>query len=118
MNMRSFAERVGLSPHTLRYYEKIGLLSNVQRNTSGHRDYSQKDIDWITFVKRLKETGMPLSEIQGYAQLRALGADTAQQRQQLLERHKKSLQAHIELQQSHLAALETKINLYKDNKVT
>ncbi|NVJ57594.1 MAG: MerR family transcriptional regulator [Vibrionaceae bacterium] len=117
MNMREFSGMVELSSHTLRYYEKIGLLKNVQRNSSGHRVYTQKDLDWVSFIKRLKETGMPLENILQYAALREKGAKTTSERQQLLESHQQCLKAHIEQQWQHLLALEEKINLYKDGKV-
>ncbi len=117
MNMREFSGMVELSSHTLRYYEKIGLLKNVQRNSSGHRVYTQKDLDWVSFIKRLKETGMPLDNILQYAALREKGAKTTSERQQLLESHQQCLKAHIEHQQQHVLALEEKINLYKDGKV-
>ena len=55
MNIKEFSNLVGLSAHTLRYYEKIGLLKNVQRTSSGHRAYTSKDQKWIEFVVRLKE---------------------------------------------------------------
>ncbi|WP_259395299.1 MerR family transcriptional regulator [Shewanella sp. SR43-8] len=118
MNMKAFSTLAGLSSYTLRYYEKVGLLNKIQRNSSGHRVYTAKDLAWITFIKRLKDTGMPLVKIQEYAQLRALGQSTVLDRQQLLEHHKDQLQAHIERQQQHLLALENKINLYKANKVS
>ena len=118
MNMREFSKLAGLSPYTLRYYEKIGLLQHVHRNSSGHRDYTNKDLQWVEFVTRLKDTGMPLAEIQQYATLRERGTSTVLARQTLLEQHKDNLKAHIELQQQHLAVLEDKINLYKANKVS
>ncbi|RKF18131.1 MerR family transcriptional regulator [Alginatibacterium sediminis] len=118
MNMSEFSSLVKISSHTLRYYEKIGLLKNVQRNSSRHREYSNKDLNWISFVKRLKDTGMPLSEIKSYADLRELGPSTLQQRQELLELHQRQLEAHIKLQQLYLLQLETKINLYKQGKVS
>ncbi|MCG9630362.1 MerR family transcriptional regulator [Vibrio sp. Isolate30] len=117
MNIKEFSNLVGLSAHTLRYYEKIGLLKNVQRTSSGHRAYTLKDLKWIEFVVRLKETAMPLEEILKYASLREQGASTVLQRQVLLEKHQQNLEAHIEQQQSHLAALENKIDLYKNGKV-
>lgn len=81
MNIKAFAQAVGLSSYTLRYYEKIGLLKAVQRNTSGHRIYCHKDLEWIHFVVRLKETGMKLEKIKEYARLREQGFSTLQQRQ-------------------------------------
>ncbi|GAA0404663.1 MerR family transcriptional regulator [Cocleimonas flava] len=117
MNMKEFSSLVGLSSYTLRYYEKIGLLKNVQRNSSGHRVYTSKDLRWIEFVKRLKDTAMPLEEIQEYARLREAGSSSVLQRQALLEKHKRNLIDHITQQQSHLADLEDKIDLYKKGKV-
>lgn len=118
MNIKQFSQLVGLSAYTLRYYEKIGLLKHIHRNSSGHRVYSIKDISWITFVIRLKETGMPLDEILEYARLREQGVDTVLQRQLLLEKHQKNLRQHIEQQQKHLHALNDKIKLYKNGQVT
>ncbi|PKG57489.1 MULTISPECIES: MerR family transcriptional regulator [unclassified Shewanella] len=118
MNMKEFSNIVGLSPHTLRYYEKIGLLKNVHRNTSGHRAYTSRNIEWVSFVNRLKETGMPLANIIEYATLRELGSNTALERQMLLEQHQESLKIHIQQQQKHLAALAHKISQYKEGKVS
>lgn len=117
MQMKEFSSLVDLSSYTLRYYEKIGLLKNVKRNSSGHRTYTSKDLRWIEFVKRLKDTGMPLDEILEYARLREMGSSSVFQRQALLEQHKENLSAYIAQQQSHLAALDEKINLYKNGKV-
>ncbi|MBJ7539675.1 MerR family transcriptional regulator [Marinomonas transparens] len=117
MNMQAFSKQVGLSAYTLRYYEKIGLLKNIRRNASGHRSYSNKDREWVGFIVRLKETGMPLENILQYAELREIGKGTLVERQQLLEQHQAYLTRHIALQLSHLEALESKINWYKSNKM-
>jgi DNA-binding transcriptional MerR regulator len=117
MNIKKFSELSGLSADTLRYYEKIALLKNIHRNVSGHRVYSNKDLDWINFVIRLKDTGMPIKEILEYAKLRELGANTLLARQTLLENHRTKLNDHIESQLNHLAALEQKITLYELGKV-
>ncbi|MFH0258842.1 MerR family transcriptional regulator [Vibrio rumoiensis] len=118
MNMKAFSSLVGLSSHTLRYYEKIGLLKNIHRNSSGHREYTNKDLIWIGFVKRLKDTAMPLDEILQYAKLRELGPESLLERQHLLEQHQQNLKKHIDEQQKHMAALEEKIGLYKNGKVS
>ncbi len=117
MNMSEFSNLVALSPHTLRYYEKIGLLKDVRRNISGHREYSEKDLKWVSFVKRLKETAMPLEEILEYSRLREAGSESVLQRQTLLEQHKDNLASRIAQQQKHLSALDEKIRLYKNGKV-
>ena len=115
--MQKFSRIVELSSYTLRYYEKIGLLKHVHRNSSGHRVYSNRDIDWVNFIKRLKDTGMPLEEIQKYASLRDLGTKTLVDRQKLLEIHRENLKEHIRQQNEHLKVLDDKINLYKSGKV-
>ena len=77
----------GISAHTLRYYEKIGLLPAVERTDSNHRRYSERDVAWIAFIKRLKATNMPLSEIQRYAELREQGEGSEEARMQRLSAH-------------------------------
>ena len=85
MNIKRFAELVGVSAYTLRYYEKVGLLRNIKRDSSGHRFYTQNDVEWVRFIVRLKDTGMDLEGIKHYADLREVGDSTLQQRRQLLE---------------------------------
>ena len=113
MTIQEFATLTGLSVHTLRYYEQIGLLDQIQRAPSGHRIYQQQDLLWVAFIKKLKATGMPLREIQHYAQLRKLGNTTLEARHQLLERHADALQQQLAEQQAHLAALQEKIAFYQ-----
>lgn len=113
MNVKEFSRRVGISPHTVRYYEKIGLLRDIRRLPNGHRDFSEKDISWIGFVQRLKETAMPLEQIHHYADLRERGESTLEERQELLERHAAALQESLAEQQRHLDKLREKIALYE-----
>ena len=84
-SIQQVAELTGLSIDTLRYYERIGLLEKVGRAPSGHRRYRQRDIDWIGLLINLRETGMPLSEMLHFAQLRRQGDATAPERLLLLE---------------------------------
>ncbi|PKH06900.1 MerR family transcriptional regulator [Moritella sp. Urea-trap-13] len=116
MNISQFSADTGLSAHTLRYYEKIGLLAPVYRNQSGHRDYAKKDLEWIAFIIRLKETAMPLKQILHYAHLREEGSETASERQALLVLHSEMLEARITTELEHLEALKKKIKYY-DNHV-
>lgn len=117
MNMREFSRLTGLSSHTLRYYEKISLIKNVNRTGNGYRDYTNRDLEWINFVIRLKDTGMSIMEILKYAKLRDLGPTTLADRQELLETHRNNLNTKIASQLNHLAALDNKINLYRSKKV-
>jgi len=113
MNVREFSKCVGISPHTIRYYEKIGLLRDVQRLPNGHRYFSDKDIQWIGFIQRLKATGMPLDQIHQYAELRAQGDSTLLARQKLLETHAHTLKENLAKQQYHLDKLNEKIAFYQ-----
>ena len=66
----------GLSAHTLRYYERIGLLDPVARVHGGQRRYDAKDLAWLAFLQRLRATGMPIRDMQRYAELRRQGEST------------------------------------------
>lgn len=112
MNIKEFSAKTGISSHTIRYYEKIGLLRDIPRNVSGHRSFSDTDLVWIEFIKRLKETGMPLDNIRQYADLRAEGDSTSKSRMQLLQEHSVMLEDKIALEQAHLHKLKEKIEHY------
>lgn len=113
MTIQEFSKRIGASPHTIRYYEKIGLLNKVKRTTGGHRWFDERDILWFDFIIRLKETGMPLEEILCYARLRMEGKSTLPDRRHLLERHAKSLAQEITKLQNHQLKLLEKIEYYR-----
>lgn len=106
------AECTGLSAHTLRYYERIGLLDPVVRATSGHRRYGTKDLAWIAFLTRLRATGMPIRQIQEFVALRRQGESTIGARRAFLEAHEQMVQAHIAELQHNLDAITHKIALY------
>lgn len=117
MNISKFSELTALTVHTLRYYEKLGLLTNIARDRSGHRSYTQADVEWVKFINRLKATGMPLARILEYAHLRAEGNITFAQRRQLLEKHRDALKTRIECELDHLRALDAKIDYYNSHKL-
>ena len=114
MNIQKFSEITDISSHTIRYYEKIGLLRNISRNSSSHRWFTEKDIIWIEFIKRLKDTGMPLGIILNYADLRDEGASTSELRMQILEEHAVMLEEKIAEEQDHLKKLKEKIKHYSE----
>lgn len=87
MNIREFAQHTGLTAHTLRYYERIGLIAPVARARGGQRSYAAQDLDWIDFLLRLRATGMPIGGMQAFARLRSEGDATAGERRALLEAH-------------------------------
>ena len=108
-----FSEATGLSTHTLRYYEKEGLLS-VGRGRGGQRFYLDSDLRWVEFIMRLKETGMPLREIKIYADLRAKGDRTLRDRREMLKIHREHIVAEIKKWQGHLCNMDKKIKFYDE----
>ncbi|CAG8999783.1 MAG: HTH-type transcriptional regulator AdhR [Candidatus Celerinatantimonas neptuna] len=113
MNIQMFSKCVGVTPYTIRYYEKVGLLK-VYRKKNGHRDFSENDIRWMEFILRLKVTGMPLSQIQQYARLREQGNSTLKARRSMLILHQKELSQRLDELQQNAALLAEKINFYDD----
>ncbi|VTR76991.1 putative HTH-type transcriptional regulator [Cellulomonas hominis] len=107
------AAATGLSPHTLRYYERDGLLLDaVERAASGHRRYTERDLGWLHLLTRLRATGMPIREIREYADLVRRGEGTEPQRLALLQAHRDAVRAQLAEAAEHLAAIEMKIDLY------
>ncbi len=113
MNIKSISKHTGLSAHTLRYYERIGLIVGVDRDSKGHRDYSEKDIIWIEFIKRLKATRMPLDEIRKFATLRRQGQHTIVERLKLLENHHRRVEAQMQNLLDNQQKIKEKIDLCK-----
>jgi DNA-binding transcriptional MerR regulator len=114
LSIQQVAATTQLSSHTLRYYERIGLLAPIERASSGHRRYSSQDIAWINFLTRLRATGMPIREMQQFAELRRQGDRTLTQRRQLLESHQQFVHQQInELTQS-LKVIQEKIQHYQE----
>ena len=113
MSIGELSTASGLSRHTLRYYEKLGVLKPIDRDASGHRQYRADAIAWLDFVLRLKVTGMPLAEIRQYAQLRARGDVTLRPRLTLLEQHRKRLVSHIAVLSNNLTTLDVKLRTYR-----
>ena len=114
MKIGDLAKRSGLSAHTLRYYERIGLLPYADRDGSGQRDYDASILKWIEFLGRLKTTGMPIREMLRYAALREEGDVTGLARQRMLEQHREHVAAHVAELQACLLVLDTKIAGYAD----
>lgn len=112
MTIGEFSKITGISAYTLRYYEKKGLL-RVNRNHAGRRDYNAKDIEWVKFIKRLKDTGMLLRDIKHYSDLRYQGDNTIEERMELLVRHRKSVVAEQKRWEEYLRNLDEKIEIYR-----
>ena len=111
--IRTMADRCGMTAHTLRYYERVGLIQPVGRARNGHRRYSEADAAWLHFLHCMRATNMPIREMQRYAAMRAMGEATTEQRRQLLEDHQATIAAQIvALERAH-ALLTHKIANYR-----
>lgn len=109
LTIQQVAQRTGLSIHTLRYYERRGLLISVHRLSNGHRRYDESDLRWIDLLKCLRASAMPLSEMQRFAEITRQGTSTASERCELLEAHRLRVVAQLQEIQHTLAHLDTKI---------
>jgi DNA-binding transcriptional MerR regulator len=107
------AERVGLTVHTLRWYERIGLLEEVGRDAAGHRQYQVSDIEWLLLLIRLRATGMPVREMIRYAELVRAGDRTERARRELMEEHRDRVLAQISQLRGDLAVVDHKIAAYR-----
>ena len=114
LSIAEVAERTGVTAHTLRHYERIGLVT-VPRDTAGHRLYTQDALNRVVFVTRLRQTAMPIRDIQAYFRLVADGPGNEDQRLALLERHRDQVKAHINELESALGVVEYKIATYGGN---
>jgi DNA-binding transcriptional MerR regulator len=111
--IRNMAERCGMTAHTLRYYERVGLIQPVGRARNGHRRYTEADAAWLNFLHCMRATNMPIREMQRYAALREMGDETSEQRRKLLEDHRATITAQIEALQKAHALLTHKIANYR-----
>jgi DNA-binding transcriptional MerR regulator len=106
------AEKCGLSQHTLRWYERIGLLSPIERGSDGRRRFTDGDLDWLSLLTKLRATGMPVRDMQRYAELVRSGAGHAE-RLDLLKRHREQVRKDLAAQRETLELLEAKIGSYE-----
>jgi DNA-binding transcriptional MerR regulator len=105
----------GLTPHTLRYYERAELmLAPVERVKSGHRLYKDDDLAWITMITRLRATGMPILDVRRYVELVRAGGGNEADRLALLRAHRQAVQVRLAEVAEHLEAIDAKIGIYVD----
>jgi len=112
--LQEVVNRSGLSEHTLRYYERIGLLDQVQRDgSSGHRRYTAEDLQIIEVMACLRATGMSIDDMRKFLELGREGQAGAQELAELFEAHRKKLEIEVAKKQQHLRYLEYKVEFWK-----
>jgi DNA-binding transcriptional MerR regulator len=117
MKIAEVSERYGLSPDTLRYYERIGLLPSVNRSESGIRDYSEADISRIEFIKCMRSAGLPIDVLIEYMDLVQQGDRTTQVRKEILMEQRRQLLSRLAEMQKTLEVLDRKIAMYENAAV-
>lgn len=114
LSISEAAEVTGVSAHTLRYYERAGLmLVPIDRASSSHRRYSKSDVNWVTFLTKLRSTAMPIARVRAYVDLCRLGQDTVADRLELLLTHRITVAAQLAEMTKSLAAIDFKIATYQ-----
>ena len=107
------AKKLGLSKDALRYYEKEGLLPPIERTSSGHRIYTDTDVEWIFLICCLRNTDMPIHKLKKYVSLlMESGGESIPDRQDILTEHKLFLKEKITTYQNLLQLIEKKLEFY------
>ena len=115
LSISDAALATGVSVHTLRYYERAGLmLDAVGRASSSHRRYTEDEVRWVVLLTRLRATGMPIRRVRAYAELVRSGDGNEDDRLALLEAHREAVLAQIADMQRSLEAIDAKIDLYRE----
>ncbi|WP_339282744.1 MerR family transcriptional regulator [Paenibacillus polymyxa] len=112
LTIKEVTEITEIAAHTLRYYEKEGLLPHVKRNENGKRLYDEEDLSWIHFVTALRATGMPIAQIQQYVYLYKEGDSTISERKLMMLNHKKEIERSIRDLYFNLDKINYKLALY------
>jgi DNA-binding transcriptional MerR regulator len=113
LTIQEVAQATGLSAHTLRYYERIGLIHPIDREQNTHRRYTTDDVGWIDFLTKLRATGMSIKDMQRYAELQRLGDETLPDRVEMLKSLRDKVEAHMEELNEHLKLIYYKIEIYE-----
>src|SRR5215208_1166427 len=113
LTVQEAAEATGLSAHTLRYYERVGLIHPIDREQNTHRRYTADDVGWIDFLTKLRATGMSIKDMQKYAELQRRGDETLPERVKMLKSLRDKVEAHMDELNEHLKLIYYKIEIYQ-----
>lgn len=112
MNISEAAKKYKLTPATLRYYEKEGLIPPVTRNSSGVREYQEEELNWIEFIKCMRDSGLSIESLAKYTALYQLGEETLLERKEILVEEYQKLLEKQQLMNKTIERLETKLAIY------
>ena len=112
LTIQEVSKATGLSAHTLRYYERIGLIHPIEREENTRRLYTEDDVGWIDFLLKLRATGMSIKQMQRYAELQRQGDATLPERVEMLKSLQRQVEAHMSELNENLKLICYKIELY------
>ena len=112
--IQDVSKKTGLTAHTLRYYEKEGLITGVERSQGGIRQYTDEDLEALGLICCLKNTGMSLQEIARFVQLTQAGEHTLRERVNMLTEHRENVIARMTEMQKHLEKVTWKLNFFSE----
>lgn len=112
LSIKQASERLGIPPHTIRYYEKVGLLPFIQRDKHGNRIFEQNDLEWINLMTCFRVTGMPVADLKHIVDLALQGESTIAERKSILEKHKQALEKQREELDRAFEAVNYKLTKY------
>ena len=112
MKIAEAASTCGLSAHTIRYYERAGMLPEIKRGSDGHRRFDARQIEWLTLLFWLRETGMPMAQMRRFTKLAKAGDSGLSERRQILTDHAATLKSRRETLEKCERVLAIKIASY------
>ncbi|HLO32426.1 MAG TPA: MerR family transcriptional regulator [Anaerolineales bacterium] len=113
LTIQEVSQATGLNAHTLRYYERIGLIHPIDREQNTHRRYTADDVGWIDFLTKLRATGMSIKDMQKYAELQRRGDESLPERVEMLKSLRDKVEAHMDELNEHLKLIYYKIEIYQ-----
>ena len=113
LTVAQMAKATGISGHTLRYYERAGLIHPITRTSGNQRRYQPGEVEWVKFIVRLRETGMPIARIREYAALRAQGESAREEQLAMLAEHQRTARLQIKRLRAHDRALTAWIESHR-----
>lgn len=118
MTIAEVSKRFDLSPDTLRYYERIGLIPEVNRTSGGMRDYTEESCNWVELAKCMRSAGVPIESLIEYCALAKLGDSTIHARKELLVEERRKILEKMEEMKATLDRMNYKIDRYEKAEVT
>ena len=113
LTIQEVTKATGLSAHTLRYYERIGLIHPIAREENTRRRYTVDDVGWIDFLLKLRAIGMSIKDMQKYAELQRRGDETLPERLEMLRSLRDNVEARLDELNEHLKLIYYKIDIYQ-----